>query len=141
MKLLLVLALVPMLSFAASDDVNPQDREDAYQFLCVPGSDVAKKIPAEEMAENIEQRAKLHAILAHPEEELGRIESRMFSGTFSEGSFGAMIEQAIYCAAILELDESISSRGCQNEAGESFSSKRALAECERINARVAALKR
>ncbi len=107
-----------------ADEVSPEDKERAYQMICVQAP---KDIDGKDLADSINFRTYFHGFLRQPELILPKFEElKKASGL--EG-IGLAIEVAASCGAVTILQKDIETRGCKDESGKEASIQRALEIC------------
>ena len=126
----LVLALVASLalpvSAARADDVNAEEKERAYQILCVPGSE--KGLNEQDAKEALEFRVGFHQFLRHPNAIIAQYERDKSEGGLM-GAIGSAIMIAATCGATDILKADIETRGCVDEKGRPASIRKAVEAC------------
>lgn len=126
----LVLALVATfalpVSAARADEVNAEEKERAYQILCVPGSE--KALNEQDAKEALDFRVGFHQFLRHPNAIIAQYERDKSEGG-PMGAIGSAIMIAATCGATDILKADIETRGCVDEKGRPASIKKAVEAC------------
>lgn len=123
---LIACTLAPSVSFA-NEEVSAEDKERAYQILCVPGA--ADAVADEkDRSEAKEFRVVFHQFLRNPSAIISQYQRDKSEGGFL-GALGAGIMIAATCGATDILKADIEARGCTDEKGKPASIKKAIELC------------
>lgn len=111
---------------AQSENVNAEEKERAYQILCVPGSE--KGLNEQDAKEALEFRVGFHQFLRHPNAIIAQYERDKSEGGLM-GAIGSAIMIAATCGATDILKADIETRGCVDEKGRPASIRKAVEAC------------
>lgn len=124
-----MLALIASFTLTATvraENVNAEEKERAYQILCVPGSE--KGLSKKEAGDAKEFRVGFHQFLRNPNAILAQVQRDKAEGGLL-AAFGAAIMLAATCGAADVLKDDIATRGCKDDQGRAASTAIALAAC------------
>ncbi len=118
--------LLSTLAVASEDHITPEQKEQTYQALCVPGSE--EKFTQKDKEEALRFRELFFDFLRDPAAYLAKIKEQEEKGGFM-GSLSAAILASATCGAAEVLKTDIETRGCTDQFGHPVELKKALEIC------------
>ena len=134
LALIASLTLLPALSARADgqgENISAEEKERAYQILCVPGSE--KGLSEKDANEALEFRVGYHQFLRNPVSIIAQYERAKEEGGMMN-QLGAAIMIAATCGATDILKADIAARGCLDNQGRPASIKKVLEACAPVMA-------